>query len=279
MGNGIVVYQDESTRKACEAAAGRIRGLIKSTVESVAEIGRELAGVKCRLPHGQWLSWLDGNFGWTSETARRYMLLGRAVDADPRVLRFRSIEAALKYPLLEAPVREAVMEKEAFTWSAFRRAAWEATMRVHLTDGDLDPDHRKGDVLIAIEEARDDPVLADVAAALYEENRESFARLSGREPAEIDREVGPFKDPDPDRPAVRLVMETGRYAVFRWYDDGWRFHAHVPQALVMDGTLLFAAPETQDGPTSRSWQNAGLDELCKFYRVRVPDPTLYGEVL
>jgi len=275
----IIVYQDETTRQVCEAAAGRIRRLIARTVKSVAEIGRELRRVKERLQHGQWLPWLDANFGWTAETARRYMLLARAVDGDPRVLEFRSIEAALEYPRLEPPVRDEVMERGAFTWTEFRRTVWDATMRAHLADGGLPRDHRFGDVLIAIEEARDDPVLAETALALYDENRETFARLSDREPAEIDREVGAFKDPDPDRPAVNLVVEAGRYAIFRWRDDGWQFHAHVPQALVMGGVLLFAAPETQDGPASRSWQNAGLDALCRFYRVQVPDPTLYGEVL
>lgn len=271
----VIIYQDETTQEVCEAAAFRIRRLIKHTVESVAEIGRELAGVKDRLDHGQWLPWLEVNFGWTAETARRYSLLARAVDGDPRVLRFRSIEAALQYPLLEAPIQDAVMVREAFTWSGFKRVVWDATMRAHLIDSDLDYDRRYGAVLNAIEDAVDDPMLAPVAAALYEENREEFARLSAREPAEMDREVAPFRDADPDRPVVNLVMETGRYAIFRWNDDGWAFHAHVPQSLTMGGSLLFAAPETADGPASRAWQNAGLDALCKFYGVA----TLYGEAL
>ena len=54
-------------------AAGEIHRLGKQTVESIVEIGGYLVEVKRRLPHGQWLPWLEAEFPWSDGTARRYM--------------------------------------------------------------------------------------------------------------------------------------------------------------------------------------------------------------
>jgi Protein of unknown function (DUF3102) len=54
-------------------ARDQIKRLGKQTVESIVEIGRLLTEVKARLPHGQWLPWLQAEFRWSETTARRFM--------------------------------------------------------------------------------------------------------------------------------------------------------------------------------------------------------------
>jgi hypothetical protein len=39
----------------------------------VIEIGRRLAEAKVDAGHGNWLPWLDREFGWSDETARKFM--------------------------------------------------------------------------------------------------------------------------------------------------------------------------------------------------------------
>ena len=50
-----------------------IRALGKRVVHDVIEIGRRLTDAKARCGHGNWLPWLDREFGWSDSTALRYM--------------------------------------------------------------------------------------------------------------------------------------------------------------------------------------------------------------
>jgi hypothetical protein len=50
-----------------------IRALLTRTVKDVAEIGRRLTEVRKIVGHGNWLPWLDREFGWTDQTARNFM--------------------------------------------------------------------------------------------------------------------------------------------------------------------------------------------------------------
>jgi hypothetical protein len=40
---------------------------------SIIEIGRELIAAKAECGHGNWLGWLEQEFGWHENTARNYM--------------------------------------------------------------------------------------------------------------------------------------------------------------------------------------------------------------
>jgi hypothetical protein len=44
----------------------------------IIEIGRELIAAKAKVTHGQWLPWLEAEFGWSDQTAYRYMQVARA---------------------------------------------------------------------------------------------------------------------------------------------------------------------------------------------------------
>jgi hypothetical protein len=56
-----------------DARAERIRALAKRVIADVIEIGRLLAECKERCGHGNWLPWLEREFGWTDRTALNFM--------------------------------------------------------------------------------------------------------------------------------------------------------------------------------------------------------------
>jgi hypothetical protein len=53
--------------------ADAIRVLARNVIANVVEIGRRLTEVNDRIEHGQWLMFLDREFGWSDQTARNFM--------------------------------------------------------------------------------------------------------------------------------------------------------------------------------------------------------------
>jgi N6-adenosine-specific RNA methylase IME4 len=53
--------------------AKQIRALRKRVADDIIEIGRLLAECKERCGHGNWLPWLEAEFGWNERTAQRYI--------------------------------------------------------------------------------------------------------------------------------------------------------------------------------------------------------------
>jgi hypothetical protein len=53
--------------------ASAIRALGKRVIADVIEIGRRLTDAKRIAGHGNWLPWLEREFGWTEKTAQRFM--------------------------------------------------------------------------------------------------------------------------------------------------------------------------------------------------------------
>jgi hypothetical protein len=53
--------------------AEAIRVLGKRTIENVIEIGHRLTEARKLCEHGQWLPWLEREFGWTDRHARNFM--------------------------------------------------------------------------------------------------------------------------------------------------------------------------------------------------------------
>ena len=51
----------------------RIRIRMKRTAEDIIEIGRDLISVKERLGHGQFLPWIEAEFGMGEHSARNFM--------------------------------------------------------------------------------------------------------------------------------------------------------------------------------------------------------------
>ena len=59
--------------------AGAIRALAKNVARDIVEIGRHLTEAKAACAHGEWLPWLESEFGWSSSAAARYMAIYDAV--------------------------------------------------------------------------------------------------------------------------------------------------------------------------------------------------------
>lgn len=58
--------------------ADRVRSLVSVARGCIVEIGRELIEAKRDIPHGQWLPWLETEFGWALRTAQNYMQAAEA---------------------------------------------------------------------------------------------------------------------------------------------------------------------------------------------------------
>jgi hypothetical protein len=68
------------TDRAC-----RIRALRKRALADIIEIGRLLSECKVHCGHGNWLPWLGREFGWSADTAERYIQLDKLADQIPQI--------------------------------------------------------------------------------------------------------------------------------------------------------------------------------------------------
>jgi protein gp37 len=68
--------------------AKQIRTLGKRVIGDVIEIGRRLAECKERCGHGNWLPWLDREFGWSADTAERFIRLDKLADQIPQIAEY-----------------------------------------------------------------------------------------------------------------------------------------------------------------------------------------------
>jgi DUF3102 family protein len=66
---------DPAVASAAQAAADRIRSLLRPQVASAIDIGRDVLTVKSLLAHGKFTEWLRAEFEWSERTAQRYMRL------------------------------------------------------------------------------------------------------------------------------------------------------------------------------------------------------------
>src|SRR6516164_2667594 len=53
--------------------AAEIRHLRKRAQEDIIEIGRYLDQAQKHAGHGTWLTWIEAEFGWSDQTARRFI--------------------------------------------------------------------------------------------------------------------------------------------------------------------------------------------------------------
>ena len=294
--NEVAVFQypDSAIGERCEEIAVAVEvinaGRVLHDVKCRLEMGGLLNQAKALLEHGQFGPWLKWRLpDWSAEAIRRWRVMADRASQNTILLEnvklFKSVKAAEEFVLLPESTQERVVEEQAFSWNQFKAVQWDAAMRDRLEDDKLDRDTCYGDVLYAIEEAKDDPALKEVAATLYQEHRDTFARLADREPAEVDVEVGikTRKEPVGDAPHAQMIEGDSGYYLCRW--DGKEFQVIAPvtsHLLMWNGSkqpaILAAFPQTNDGPASVSWQGAVMDAASR----RVGASTLastYGEVL
>lgn len=100
---------------SARAAAERIRGRMQLAAESIIEVGRELIQQKKDLGHGNFLAWIEAEFGMSERNAQRYMQVFEHFGSNAtRVsdLSFRAL-VALSSDSTPEPVREQVLERAA----------------------------------------------------------------------------------------------------------------------------------------------------------------------
>ena len=72
--------------------ADEVRRLSKRLIDDLLEIGRQLIDAKARVGRGHWLSWLEREFGWRDDTARRYMRLYQFAQEDFEFRKLRNLQ-------------------------------------------------------------------------------------------------------------------------------------------------------------------------------------------
>jgi hypothetical protein len=107
------VVDSTSAGTALRLHADAIRELGKRTVEHIIEIGHHLTEAQKIAGHGNWLPWLDREFGWKEDTARRFMRVFEL--SKSRKLLDLNVPVSALY-LLAAPstpekARDAVLER------------------------------------------------------------------------------------------------------------------------------------------------------------------------
>jgi hypothetical protein len=65
-----------------------IRVLGKRVVGDIIEIGRRLIEAKRIVGHGNWLTWLEREFGWSDDTAERFMAINRLQGKIPQLAEY-----------------------------------------------------------------------------------------------------------------------------------------------------------------------------------------------
>src|SRR5258707_10511211 len=68
----------DTTDQFLAEKAEKIRALAR---RSVFEVGKLLAEVREKCPHGRWLPWLQDEFGWSHTHADNYMNIYRAMES------------------------------------------------------------------------------------------------------------------------------------------------------------------------------------------------------
>jgi hypothetical protein len=108
-----------TTDPVLDEHANAIRGLRSRIVSDVAEIGCRLSAVKPIVGHGNWLPWLDTEFGWTEQTALNFIRCHEFVEGlsnSKSVLNLVlslpvSVVYMLAAPSTPGPVRDEIMER------------------------------------------------------------------------------------------------------------------------------------------------------------------------
>lgn len=96
-------------RTDVQESTRRIHELERRTSESIIEIGQQLIRVKQRLPHGEFLPWLDAEFGWSQQTASNFMRVADVFGGD-KLPNFSNFQPSALYALASNNVPQEVRD-------------------------------------------------------------------------------------------------------------------------------------------------------------------------
>ena len=103
---------DPATSKYLKKRAAELKSLMRQTVDTLIKTGNILIEVKSRLPHGQWTSWCETEFGWSQRTARQMIHVAETFSSDN--LSDLDIAASALYILSAPSTPEEVREEALF---------------------------------------------------------------------------------------------------------------------------------------------------------------------
>ena len=63
----------EESRDLIKTKTAETKILVRQTAQGIIEIGKNLIEVKQSIGHGNWLPWLEAEFGWSQRTAYNFM--------------------------------------------------------------------------------------------------------------------------------------------------------------------------------------------------------------
>jgi hypothetical protein len=108
-------FADKQNRRAGLDSLARhaeaIRLIRRRVADDIIKVGEHLTKARKLCGHGDWLAWLEREFGWTDDTAHNFMQVHLWADANPE--RVRNLELPLRsiYLLARPSTPEAVRQE------------------------------------------------------------------------------------------------------------------------------------------------------------------------
>ena len=105
---------DAETATFVQEKTAEIKARLNRTLEDIMAIGQALLDVKARLPHGQFMQWIEAEFDLSHDTASNWMLVAKKFEGKIGSLRNMPLEViyALAGPRMPEPIIEQVIAGE-----------------------------------------------------------------------------------------------------------------------------------------------------------------------
>jgi hypothetical protein len=117
---------DPETRIVVQQRTSEILTIMRRTAQDVIDLGGKLLDVKNRLDHGQFGEWLRAEFGWSEDTALRFMQTYKAFYQKPHIAEFApSALYALSAPSTPEEARQEALKRAESGEKITHRAAKE----------------------------------------------------------------------------------------------------------------------------------------------------------
>jgi archaellum component FlaC len=100
---------DEATRELVQRKANETHGLLKRTAENILRIGQNLRAVKEKLPHGQFLLWIETEFEMSQWTARNFIHVAEKMEDTWR--NFHDLPVSVLYELAAPSTSEEILTR------------------------------------------------------------------------------------------------------------------------------------------------------------------------
>ncbi|WP_158260533.1 DUF3102 domain-containing protein [Chlorogloea sp. CCALA 695] len=240
---------DAPTSQFVQQQTGEIRGLMKRTANDIVEIGQKLVNVKEKLGHGRFGSWLEAEFDWSIQTAKRFMNVAAAFQ-NQQIVDFDFIAPSALYELAAPSIPDAA-RNEAFARakageSITYKAAKEIKQKYALPSAKLESAPKQ--------EIQPVPQLSSTASNTPPRIKQEIVAI--RNPALVAAPPAPSQVVTPateqalslPQPSTSTPVDVPgvwwqlgkKHLLYSGDPSSVKFLAHVPERLV----LLFAFPST-----------------------------------